>query len=255
MDVKRLNDKINIDIWKKIADRVQMLNIYDFSDREFMDNLHMLRDMVSDLDISLDYLSRYPDSYDDVGLASLLQSIYDGDVYNDYKKANFYEKIYQLDDLGVSWIRFCPVSFPSKIENISLFKDDVSGKILGINKCFTDGDFRVDYVDSPLDRRYDLINLRDANYIFNVLLSVDNGYKNEFANMDDVSVVLKNFNGKYPSKDSILEVRYPGLCTYYKDIPGDSRRLILKQIYQLYDTRDVNYPKKLMRVPNNYHYE
>jgi len=255
MDVKRLNDKISIDIWKKIADRIQMLNIYDFSDREFMNNLHMLQEMVSDLDISLDYLSRYPNSYDEIGLASLLQAIYDEDVYNDYKKANFYEKINQLDDLGVKWISFFPVNFPSKIENISLFTDDVSGKILGINKCFTDGDFKVDYVDSPLDRRYDLINLRDANYIFNVLLMVDDQHKNQFVKMEDVGVILKNFNGKYPSKESILEVRYPGLCTYYKDMPGDRRQLILKQIYQLYDIRNVSYPKKLMRVPNNYHYE
>lgn len=255
MDVKRLNDKIDINVWKTIADRVQMLNIYDFSDREFMDNLYMLREMVLDLDISVDFLSRYPNSCEDIGLASLLQAIYDGAVYNDYKKANFYEKIHQLDDLGVDAVRFCPVDFPTKIENISLFRDEISGETLGINKCFTDGDFRVSYVDEPLNRRYDLINLRDANYIFNVLLSIDNQYKYAFVKMDDVSVILKNFNGNYPSKESILEVRYPGLCTYYKNIQNDRRQLILKQIYQLYDTRGASYPKKLMRVSNNYHYE
>lgn len=255
MVLKKLSERIDIDTWKVIADRAQMLNIYDFSDEEFYDNLNMMRRMLSDLDISLDFLSRYPDNISEVGLASLLQAIYSGNVYNDYKKANFYEKIYQLDELGIPWIQFRPVEFPSKVEGISLIKDSDEKDIIGVNKCFTDGDFDIGYPDSPLNRRYDIENLNDANYLINILLSVDTDYKNQFVYLDDACAVLKNFNGEYPSKESITEVRYPGLCMYRNENKNIKRHYILKQIFYKFDPREARYTKRLVRTPNNYHYE
>lgn len=255
MVLRKLSDRIDIDTWKVIADRLQGLNIYDFSDEEFNNNLINMKWMLSDLDISLDFLSRYPKNINEVGLASLLQAIYSGNVYNDYKKANFYEKIYQLDELGIPWIEFRPVEFPSLVEGISLIKDFDEKDIIGVNKCFTDGDFDIGYPDSPLNRRYDIVNLKNANYLIKILLSVDTDYKNQFISLEDACAILKNFNGDYPSKESITEVEYPGLGLYRNGNLNYKRRMILKQIYYKFDTSKALYTKRLVRTPNNYHYE
>lgn len=255
MGLKRICERIDIDTWKKIADRVQYLNIYDFSDREFYENLFLLRNYLVDLNVSLDFLSRYPSNRDEIGLASLLQGIYDGNVYGDYKKANFFEKIYQLDNLGIKDIVYMPVDFPSKVEGISLIKNGENKEIIGVNKCFTDGIIEIEYPDSPLDRFYNVQLLEDVNYLINVLLRVDNDYKNVFVNIVDSCAILKNFNGEYPNRESILELRYPGLCIYPYTGSDDKRHNILKQIYYKYNNDDSKYPKKLVREYNNYHYE
>ena len=56
----RLSDKLSIDVWKKIADNVQKLKIYNFSDIEFDENLIMLRELLLNEGITFDFLSRYP---------------------------------------------------------------------------------------------------------------------------------------------------------------------------------------------------
>lgn len=255
MGLKRLCERIDIDCWKKIADRVQHLNIYDFSDSEFYENLYLLKDYLVDLDISLDFLSRYPSNRDEIGLASLLQGIYDGNVYGDYKKANFFEKIYQLDDLGIKNIMYMPVDFPEMVEGISLIKDDNDKEIIGINKCFTDGIIGIKYPDSPLDRFYNVQILDDVNYLINVLLKVDNDYKNKFVNIVDSCAILKNFNAEYPNKESFLEIRYPGICMYPYTGNDDRRHYFLKQVYCKYNDDMGKCSKKLIREYNNYHYE
>lgn len=252
--MKRLNERISIDTWKTIADRVQRLNIYDFSDREFNENLIMLRSMLSDLEISLEFLSKYPKNNNEIGLASLLHSIYSGNVFDDYKKANFYEKIYQLDELGIPSIEFKPVNFPIFSGGISLLKDD-RGTTVGARKCFTDGEFNVWYADEPLNRWYDIVNLKDANYLLNALVELDTSSGKVIVNPDDSYAVLKNFNGVFPNKETLEWLNYPGLCVYPKYLDNGMRQLILKQIFLPFDNEKGSYHKKLVRMRNNYHYE
>lgn len=252
--MKRLSEKIDIDTWKRIADRVQKLNFYYFSQEEFNNNLIMLRNLLLDLDINLDFLSRYPNNINEIGLASLLEEIYMSSVLSDYKKANFYEKIYQLDMLGISYIQFLPVGFIDCIKGISLVKDDVSGKGIWIKKCFTDGSFDIGYPDIGINDIYDLINLKDANYVINVVSELDES-GNRVLDKEESYAVLKNFNGCFPDKESILEIRYPGLCAYFKYIDNDKRQLILKQVFYTINTKNMKYEKKLVRELNNFHYE
>ena len=252
--MKRLNERISIDTWKVIADRVQKLNIYDFSDREFNENLILLREMLSDLDICLDSLSRYPKRDSEVGLASLLQAIYSGNVFDDYKKANFYEKIYQLDELGIPSIEFKPVNFPIFSGGISLLKDEC-GATVGAKKSFTDGEFDIWYADEPLNRWYDIVNLKDANYLLNALVELDTSSGKVIVNPDDSYAVLKNFNGVFPNKETLEWLNYPGLCVYPRYSDNDMRQLILKQIFLPFDNEKGSYHKKLVRMRNNYHYE
>lgn len=249
----KLSDRLAIDIWKVIADKVQMLRIYDFSDREFNENLVMLGKMLANLDISLDFLNRYPNSAGEVGLAALLQGIYSGNVFNDYKKANFYEKIYQLDELGIPSIQFRPVDFPACVDGISLLKDIDTGEDVGIRNCFTDGEFKIGYPDMPLNRRYDLVNLKDANYVIDVL--VDKREEGIFINQDESYAILRNFNGIYPNKETLYDIRYPGLGVYSRYLDDGKRQIYLKELFYPMDRDSVNYPKKLVRMKDNYHYE
>lgn len=245
----KLYDKLSIDVWNVIADSVQLLNIYDFSDWEFYNNLELLNGLLIDKGIYFDFLERYPNKIEDIGLASLLQEIYNASVYGDYKKANFYEKIYQLSDLGLSSIQFLPFDFPNDIKGISLIKNE-NGEVLGINNCFTDGNFDIGYSDETLDRWYDIVNLEDANYVLRVLVNNING---ENVISDKSYAILRNFNGEYPSKKDIYDIRYPGLCIYDKFI-NDEKHYILKQIFYPY-SNNRGYFKKLIREKDNYHYE
>lgn len=251
----RLYERISIDTWKRIADRVQKLNIYDNSSEEFNWNLEELRRMVSDLEISLDYGMRYPGAVEDIGLVSLLEGIYSSNVYMDYKKANFYEKIHQLDEIGIPSIEFRPAGFIDRVEGISVFKNSITGEAVGVRKCFTDGEFRIAYPDNPMDDVYGLYDLKEDNYLINVLVELDTSSMNPVVNPSETYAILRNFNGEYPNKESIEEIRYPGLCTYYKNLDDGRRQLILKQIFYKFDTRNAKYSKKLVREPFNYHYE
>ena len=244
----KLYDKLSIDVWKLIADKVQLLNIYDFSDWEFNNNLILLSQLLNEVGIYFDFNQRYPNSVDEIGLASLLQEIYNANVYSDYKKANFYEKIYQLSDLGISWIEFRPVDFLREINGISLIKDEI-GNVLGINNYFTDGNFDISYVDEPFNRWYDIINLENANYVLNILLK----NTDDKIIVDDCGIILRNFNGVFPNRKDIYDIRYPGLCMYDKFIDGE-KHYILKQFFYPYNDKK-SYPKKLIREKDNYHYE
>lgn len=251
--MRSLSKKISIDTWKMIADRVQKLNIYDFSDREFNENLVLLRMLLSDLDICLEYLSRYPTREQDIGLASLLQAIYSSNVNTDYKKANFYEKINQLDILSIPSIQFRPIGFED-VRGLMLTKSPYDMSTISVNKCFTDGDFKIEYYNSGDNQCYDMVHFNDANYLINVLVELDANSKTPRINPDASFAVLRNFDGFYPVKESIDELRFPGLCTYFKYFDDNTRHLILKQIYLKLDRFDTQYSRKLVRTPRNFHY-
>lgn len=251
----KLYERIPIDTWKRIADVVQKLRMYDSSFEEFNSNLEELKEMLFVLDISLEVGERYPNTIKEVGLASLLQAIYSSNVENDYKKANFYEKIYQLDDLDIPSIEFRPINFVDRVDGITFLRNGNSGDVIGINKCFTDGEFDIIYSPYPLLDVYGMTNFKEVNYLINVLVRVDNYSKRPVIDTAGTYAVLRNFDGIFPNKESIEEIRYPGLCTYSKRMNDDRIHLILKQIFYTFDTRKAQYSKRLVREPNNFHYE
>lgn len=250
----QLYEKIPIDIWKRIADMVQRLQIFDGSLEEFDCNLVELRKMLFDLDILLSVGERYPRKLEEIGLASLLQSIYSSNVEKDYKKAIFYEKIYQLDELGIPSVAFRPINFIDRVDGITFLRDD-NKDIIGINKCFTDGEFDIIYSDYPMIDVYGMTNFKEVNYLINVLLMSDRDAEMPVIDSRGTYAVLRNFDGIFPNIEEIYDIRYPGLCTYYKRLNDDIRHLILKQIFYTFDVINSKFHKKLVREPNNFHYE
>lgn len=251
----KLYERIPIDTWKRIADVVQRLRMYEDTFEEFDSNLVELKEMLFDLDISLDAGLRYPKKTEEIGLSSLLHAIYSSNVKRDYRKANFYEKIYQLDELGIPNIEFRPNNFVDRIDGIAFLRDVNDGKVIGINKCFIDGEFDVIYPDNPLSDVYGMTNFRDVNYLINVLVRCDTDLKKSVIDFRETYVVLKNFNGNFPNKKSIEEIRYPGLGIYDKVLDDGKRHLVLKQLFYTLDAKSCQYSKRLLREPNNFHYE
>lgn len=170
--------------------------------------------MLFDLYISLEVGERYPKKIEEIGLSSLLYVVYSSSVKSDYRKANFYEKIYQLDELGISNIEFRPNNFVDRIDWIAFLRDVNNGKVIGINKCFIDWEFDVIYPDNPLSDGYEMTNFRDVNYLINVLVRSNIDLKKSVIDSKETYVVLKKFNGSFTNKESIEETRYPWLCFY-----------------------------------------
>lgn len=255
--MRRLSSKISLEIWKEIADRVQYLNMYSFDNYEFNQNLDLLCRFLDDLGICSDILNRYPANLDEIGVASLLEGIYSANVWNDYKKANFYEKINQIDILGIPKMAFRPVGFNANVNDLRLIKDTNSENVLEIKKCLTDGKFVLDYAgeyDLYLKDYHNLLNLRDANFLIDVLLKFNDKY-NDYIIDDDSYIVMKNFDGILPIQETIYECKFPGIICYNECLDNYKRQMYLKYFYFQNKNNSVNYKKKLIREINNYHYE
>lgn len=248
----RLCDKLSIDVWKEIADLIQLMDIYTFDKEEFARNLIFLREKLMESGKIVNFGRTNPRNCLEVGLLNLLREIYSADVYDDYKKANFYEKIYQLDELGIPNIIFDPVGFPDSVANISFIRN-MDDDIVGIYKCFTDGEFRIDYTDSPRNRWFDLIDIKEDNYMINVLIEKENDKL--IINEQESCAILKNFNGFYPSKETLFELEYPEIELCFKYLDNEKKQEYFRQKFYQVNREDGNYPKKLVRMRDNYHYE
>ena len=91
--------KYPIKVWQEIAYYVQKLNISDCSEDEFKSNVELLKKLLQNTQVRLNEGKRIASSFWEVGLATLLQSIYEIDAVN--KKEEFYEKIEDMQDVGV----------------------------------------------------------------------------------------------------------------------------------------------------------
>lgn len=248
----KLCDKLSIDIWKEIADIVQLMDIYTFDNEEFVRNLIFLREKLMESGKIVNFGRTNPRYCLEVGLLNLLRAIYSADVYDDYKKANFYEKIYQLDELGIPNVVFDPIGFPDSVANISFIRN-MDDDIVGIYKCYTDGEFRINYTDSPRNRWFDLVDIREDNYMINILIEKENDKL--VIDKKESCAILKNFNGFYPSKETLYELDFPSVDVYFKDLDDGRRQEWLRQRFYQMSRDEVNYPKKLVRMKDNYHYE
>lgn len=205
----KIYESVPIEIWQKIAEQVQLLDINNGNKEEFSDNLLKLQRLLIKSGIDIEVLSRYPRKENGIGLASLLQTIYDIDVIEHYKKANFYEIICMLYDLQIKSIKFRPIdSYESiyKQEELVQYHDK---NIYFTNKIYTDGSFTIKS-DSKSNIKIDYItNLRKANYVLNVKLIKTNLYNHEIIKKIDSEIVIKKFNFYLPSKDEINKMRVP----------------------------------------------
>lgn len=253
--MRKISESMEIATWKAIAYRVQQLNFADGTEQEFQENLAILNKILQELGIEGNIGKRTPNSADEIGTASLLQSVQDMNVPNNYKKATFYEKIYQLSDLGVQEIEFCPVEFYESYHSVKKVYAKNQNKAT-ITKCYTDGEFQI--TEEKINRAYEfgnyytIRNLCNANYIL-VTELYSKSMMNVWINYSQAA--LKNFNGIFPSKQEIMRFEFPELAVAKQSLAwGESPRV--KEKYESFDIEQASYQKCLRRDENNqYYYE
>lgn len=261
----KLYEQIPIDTWKEIAYNVQRLNISDCSDEEFEKNLKQLEKLLRNSNICLENSSREPKEEQEIGLASLLQSIYDIGVESHCKKATFYEKIYELSDLGIQSMEFRPVEFPEGIYDIkSVYtKRKIGNGIyidkepIQVSKFYTDGQF--DLINSHYNRNvtnyevklFDIQNIADANYL--LIITLDQDYQNNIV-MRQKEASLKNFNGKFPDREEVMAMRHPKILVPTQVQEWGEQLEQLKEIFKEFDEEDLSCRKMLTRTKNYQYY-
>ena len=123
-------------------------------------------------------------------------------------------------------------------------------------------------------RKLEITELERSDFLNDKLICIDsrkiyvegNGtikINDDYLTIDDKLVVdkkescaiLKNFNGFYPSKETLYELDFPSVDVYFKDLDDGRRQEWLRQRFYQMSRDEVNYPKKLVRMKDNYHYE
>lgn len=244
----KLNEQIPMSMWEKIADAVQLLDISTASDQEFKDNLIKLKELLNKLDLCLEEFNRVPANTEQVGLATLLESIYSSDADIRRKKTRFYETIYSLSDLGVKSMEFKPISFCEGIYGFS--QKRLENDKMFLAKFFTDGDFCIINIPVNDDEFYWIDRLDRANYVINMALSEKNG----IVSVEEAQALLKNFNGLYPSKEEFLKMEHAKMMVPAQSIKFGDNVTNIYQSFEKGDVRDASFAKKLTQSPSGQYY-
>lgn len=234
--MKKLIDTLSIEDWKKIVYCIQRLELSSFPSSEgFNQNLAILKKLLSQLDISLYEGEKEPKTKDEVGLASLLTSIYKTDVRMLYKVAYVYEQIYTLYDIGVDNIIYNPFNEDQKVSNyVRNCERDNKQKI---RKIITDGTFSFK-LHSELVEPFSYILNNDENFII-----IEEGNLKNYSSdliLADVTAVLRTFNGQYPSKSEINHFDFPKISIPQQEYLIGSVICGCTQNYDKFDTQDLS---------------
>ena len=242
--MRKIYDKLPIELWKDLAYRIQRLKFVEASDDEFNRNLVNLQELLSDLRICTEGKKREPKDYKDVGLATLLHSIYSIDVMNRCKKAMFYEKIYELADLGVKNIQYRPVNFYDSVNKAFRTIPDYHNNETTILKTYTDGIF--DLVQHANSSGYwkNINNLRDASY----LMQLKTILYNEKQVLVYCDAYLKDFDAILPNSNTILTDVYPEVYVPSQTITTDGTIKNVTLGYERFDSDSVSCAKRLTRT-------
>lgn len=200
----KINSEVPINVWKEIAFKVQTLNFSDGSDTEFAENLKKLSKLLKETKVDLNAGLRNPKTDEKVGLATLLQLIYEITTPGNVKE-NFYKQIYTLSDLRIKNIKLD--IFGLNTDCVPVYKTKIEERKI-IKKAYTDGVFGLKVSSNELGEKiYNMTNIEVANYILHYYVS---GYKSR-GRTYNTSANLINFNGKYPSKKEISKLELPKL--------------------------------------------
>lgn len=133
-----LYDKISIDRWKQIAEVIQSFTLCDKSEEEFKANLGLLKEALVGTEVHLMEGAPNAEHFFQVGLSTLVQSIYH--IKSHDVKKHFCDQISILEDLGVSSVSFYGEStkYFCGILNLSIYHDY-------LEKVYTDASFTVDH--------------------------------------------------------------------------------------------------------------
>lgn len=208
MDLKNsidLTEKISTETWLRIADCIQDFQISDGNNKEFQENLRILKECLQGTEVGLSEGNRYASHIWHVGLATLIQSIYD--IQASDKKKHFAEQICALEDLGV--------------KNICFLGSDANrystGSVSGIyktdsylHKILTDGSFSIRN-EGGRSHCFEMTNLWNGTYYLGVSLALRKENNFVESTLVDATATLLSFDGVFPSKEEIMKDRLPSL--------------------------------------------
>lgn len=252
----KIYESIPIEIWKKIAEQSQFLDINNGTEEEFSDNLLKFRRLLIKSGIDIEVLSRYPTKENRIGLASLLQAIYDIKTIEHYKKANFYEIICMIHDLQIKSIKFRPIcsydNVYKQIESVKCADKDITLT----SKIYTDGNFAMKTdLKSNVKINY-ITNLKKANYLLNVKLAKANFYDHEIIKKIDSEIIIKKFDFYLPSNNEINNISVPKMKPqnkYYNSY-NDSLYEQYKFLYETFNILDVSCRESLTHTEDFQYY-
>ncbi len=260
--MKKIYEKTEIEIWKKLADEVQNLNISDGSDEEFNYNLKLLENIFANLDICVEESIREPQHKNQIGAASLLHAIYSSKQTNHQKKANFYEKVHQLSDIDVQYVSFMPINEYYNMEKFKV-RTDSKESAQALHMYYTDGLFSLQTGDEMCRitpkgewiyyKNYLLENLKDHNYLLEVALEVEREKIEYQAPQMMAIATLKTFDGEFPSKKQISTLSLPKLTVANQSVNWDEP-ILMKQQLEYFDVSCASYQKRLKIDDHNQYY-
>lgn len=243
--MRNIRGKMPITMWMELAYRIQRLKFTENSDEEFNRNIEKLQKQLSDLNICLEAKEREPKSIEDVGLATLLHDIYSLDVSSRCKKAAFYEKIYELYDLGIKNIEFRPVAFYDGISCAYKVVPNAENNETTIWKTYTDGKFNLQRHHGSSGEWFSLCDLKDADYLLHLkTLLCDN--KQIFVRAD---AYVRTFDTVFPCVSEVRNDVHPSLILQSRCVTTEMNKFLASSGHEGFDSENVSCAKRLTRTP------
>lgn len=249
MERKKLSEYNSIETWKQIAYYVQRLKLKNNDTNSFHENVMKLQKLLENTPISLETGARVPTHKEEIGLATLLHEIYESGVGKHYRKANFYEKIYQLCDLKIDKIAFSPLDsdLERNFTDLNLVEPIFNEYV---EKVYTDGTFDLNVMNNNNTNSYDMNILKEYSYLLKYFLRLPK-------TLEEKGViglaVLQNFQGIYPSVDEVFSTRQPRVQIPLQTIENGSSIKVTLQ-FDRFDIDEASYQKRLTRTKNNEYY-
>ncbi len=249
METLKLSQDLSIETWKKIATKVQQLNLEGYNNDIFLKNLMLLRKILTEENVDTGSLERTPKYTPQIGASSLLQSIYDIKVGIHHKKAAFYENIYTLDELGIQTISFHPIE--SSYKELPFIEETVS--MSRMEKILTDGSFLLSSCEHANKTVYDMDEIENANYLLELTLVKENNN----TILHSSKAIIKNFNAidTLPSKEEIERFSFPKKEILVQDPLDWDEIPKAKQSFQTFDKNTSEFTKYLVKDKEHYYKE
>ena len=235
--MKKIYNMLTIEEWKTIASYAQNLEIKKPSDRATWDhNVELLAKGFKKAGICANRGKNYPEQDNEIGVYSLLQSIYNAKSYGPETSLEFTKSIAILDALGIKKIQYCPTQFPKQYrirpqcEVIDI--DDVRRPL--IHKVFTDGYFQLQH---NLNTSCDMLAIKDANF----LLSAETTSISSFVHFEQGTIFVKdyfNFDFSLPNKKEIMSISQPSIMLDTEQKLGWTELPFVRESFEKYDSRD-----------------
>lgn len=232
----QLYDGLSIETWKTIADAVQKFEISDGSSNELYFNLAQLDKALEKIDVNyLQTGKRKADFFLNIGLVTIIEQIYAISASN--KKEHFAKQIEELEKIGVDTIALSTNKGSSRtilgIETSYIYPNK---NHLLIDKIYTDGTFCIEN-SGGYSHQYNITELKGENYCLSCELTSEEGE----AKLWKAKAYLNNFQGKYPTKEEVLELRQPKIVPVGMENDFLSKFLESKNLYQDFEEYIINF--------------